>query len=162
MSDEIAMNTGPTKEALSLAKDISAAPGNEMIPIATRYRLAALEIDRFTAELRTDLATALRNGNEHLANAQQFAAKCETLTTDLAAARAEAERAKAKQDRLFERASIVVHNLGALKTHYLQHVCLDNVRPEELASQIGYERDQLAAALRPGATEPHGEETKKL
>lgn len=60
------------------------------------FEVACAEVDR----LRTDLATALRNGNEHLANAQQFAAKCETLTTDLAAARAEAERAKALNTRL--------------------------------------------------------------
>ncbi len=69
------------------------------------------------------------------------------LRAENAKLREEKERIGRRADRLFERASIVVHNLGALKTHYLQHVCLDNVRPEELASQIGYERDQLEAVL---------------
>ena len=69
------------------------------------------------------------------------------LRAENAKLREDKERIGRRADRLFERASIVVHNLGALKTHYLQHVCLDNVRPEELASQIGYERDQLEAVL---------------
>jgi hypothetical protein len=51
--------------------------------------------------------------------------------------------------RLREALEKAVHNLSALKTHYLQHIRLDDVKPANLASQIGYERDRLEAALAP-------------
>ena len=47
----------PTLDALALAKDIGAAGGNEAIPLETRYRLAAQEIDHFTEPLRAEIAT---------------------------------------------------------------------------------------------------------
>jgi hypothetical protein len=48
----------PSPEALSLAKDINALPGNEIIPAAARYRFAAKEIDAYTATLRAELEAA--------------------------------------------------------------------------------------------------------
>jgi hypothetical protein len=48
----------PSPEALSLAKDINALPGNEIIPAAAKYRFAAKEIDAYTATLRAELEAA--------------------------------------------------------------------------------------------------------
>ena len=104
------------------------------------YEVTPERLVELLHDARSKTKEANRRDFESSAELAALAKECEEL-------RKERERIGHRADRLFERASIVVHNLGALKTHYLQHVRLDNVRPEELASQIGYERDQLEAVL---------------
>ncbi len=108
------------------------------------YEIGLLNEQYPSSDHQTKVCLAISELGIHIETAEKHLT---ALASENAKLREDKERIGHRADRLFERASIVVHNLGALKTHYLQHVRLDNVRPEELASQIGYERDQLEAVL---------------
>jgi hypothetical protein len=129
-------------------------------------RIEVLEKD--IADTMDRLARVTNSNREQQQAAQEWADKYKSLQQKLALAcaerdsnaklafdwaakagkfEAEAANARAQVERLTNAAKTCAHNLGSLKMHYLQHIRLDDVKPADLASQLGYERDQLEAAL---------------